>query len=108
MVELHTLVEDKDTSVSSVNQTMNTFELTVTEEFQGLKIRQTEITDKVRLSTVIYNRLKDLRLDPTDPRSAEYIGQMVEYNDDRHDCMSSTGLAGRPSTPTTRVTLGHL
>ena len=65
MVELHTLVEDKDTSVSSVNQTMNAFELTVTEEFQGLKIRQTEITDKVRLSTVIYNQLTDTTTDTT-------------------------------------------
>ena len=68
MVELHTLVEDKDTSVSSVNQTMNAFELTVTQEFQGLKISQTEIAVKVRESTDVYNQLKDLRLDPTDPR----------------------------------------
>ena len=88
MVELHKLVEDKDVSVSSVNQTMNAFELTVTQEFQGLKIRQMEIAVKVRVSMVVYNRLKDLRLDPTNPRSAKYIGQMVEYNDDRHDCVS--------------------
>ena len=38
MVELHTLVEDKDSSVLSVNQTMNAFELTMTQEFQGLKV----------------------------------------------------------------------
>ena len=70
MVELHTLVEDRDILVSSVNQTMNAFDLTVTQEFQGLKIRQTEIAVRVMASTVVYNRLKDLHLDPTDPRSA--------------------------------------
>ena len=88
MVELHTLVEDKDVSVSSVNQTMNAFELTVTQEFQGLKIRQTEIAVRMHSSTVVYNRLKDLHLNPKDLRSAECIGQMVEYDDDRHDCVS--------------------
>ena len=90
---------------------MNAFELTVTQEFQGLKIRQTEIAVKVRVSTVVYNRLKDLRLDPTNPRSAEYIGQMVEYDDDRHDFVSMikpfTWPAGRPLILTTRVTSGH-
>ena len=60
MVELHTLVEDKDSSVLSVNQTMNAFELTMTQEFQGLKVRQTEIAVRVRTSTHVYSRLKDL------------------------------------------------
>ena len=88
MVVFHTLGDERDVSVSSVNQTMNAFELTVTQEFQGLKIRQTEIAVRVRSSTVVYNRLKDLNLDPVDPRSAEYIGQMIDYDDDRHDCIS--------------------
>ena len=87
MVELHTLVEDKNSSVLSVNQTMNAFELTTTQEFQGLKIRQTEIAVRVLTSTHVYNRLKDLKLDPTDPKAAEFIVQIVEYNDDRHDCV---------------------
>ena len=88
MVELHTLVEEKDSSVLSVNQTMNAFELTMTQGFHGLKVRQTEIAIRVRTSTDVYSRLKDLKLDPKDPKSAEYIGQIVEYNDDRHDCVS--------------------
>ena len=88
MVELHTLVEDQDSSVSSVNQTMNAFELTMTQGFQGLKVRQTEIAIRVRTCTHVYNRLKDIELDPEDPKSAEYVGQIVEYNDDRHDSVS--------------------
>ena len=88
MVELHTLVEDKDSSVLSVNQTMNAFELTMTQGFHSLKVRQTEIAIRVRTCMDVYGRLEDLRLDPKDPKSAEYIGQIVEYNDDRHDYVS--------------------
>ena len=88
MVELHTLVEDQDSSVSSVNQTMNAFELTMTQGFQGLKVRQTEIAIRLRTCTHVYNRLKDVELDPEDPKSAEYVGQILEYNDDRHDSVS--------------------
>ena len=88
MVELHTLVEDKDSSVLSVNQTMNAFELTMTQGFQGLKVRQTEIAIRARTCTDVYDRLKHLKLDPKDPKSAEYVGQIVEFNDDRHNCVS--------------------
>ena len=58
MVELHTLVEDKDSSVLSVNQTMNAFELTMTQGFHSLKVRQTEIAIRVRTCTDVYGRLK--------------------------------------------------
>ena len=88
MVELHTLVEEKDSSVLSIDQTMNAFELTMTQGFHGLKVRQTEIAIRVRTCTNVYSRLKDLKLDPEDPKSAEYIVEIVEYNDDRHDCIS--------------------
>ena len=71
MVKLHTLVEETDSSVLSVNQTMNAFELTMTQGFNGLKVRQTEIAIRVRTCTDVYSRLKDLKLDPKDPKSAE-------------------------------------
>ena len=88
MVQLHSLVDEKDSSVLSVNQTMNAFEMTRTEGFEDLKIRQTEIAMRVRTCVDLYSRLKDLKLDPEDPKSADYIGQLVEFDDDRHDCIS--------------------
>ena len=72
MVELHTLVEEKDSSMLSVKQTMNAFELTMTQGFHGLKVRQTEIAIRVRTVTDVYSRLKDLKLDPEDHFAVYY------------------------------------
>ena len=88
MVELNTLIDEKDSSMLSINQTMNAFELTSTHGFQSLKIRQTEIAVRVRACSDVYSRLKDLELDLEDPKSAEYVCQIVEFNDDRHDTIS--------------------
>ena len=88
MVQLHSLVDEKDSSVLSVNQTMNAFEITQTEGFEDLRIRQTEIAMRVRTCVDLFDRLKDLKLDPEDPKSAEYVGQLVDFDDSRHDCIS--------------------
>ena len=93
MVELNTYITaDKANisiaSASGPNQTLNAFKLTVTEKFQALKSCQVEIT--VRITAVLhgYEKLKDLKLDPLNPRSANIIMEQQEYDKDRHNVIS--------------------